>query len=48
MNKTVKLFKTYQVLTNKNRLTEMNCQLLKIETPHTQTTQSKHQHKNKR
>ena len=34
-------------MTNKNSLTEMNCQFLKIETPQNRTTQSKHQHKNK-
>ena len=33
-------YQTHQVLTNKNRQTEMNHQLLKIETPHDQTTQS--------
>ena len=30
--------RTHQVLTNKNSLIEMNHQLLKIETPHNQTT----------
>ena len=39
MNKIVLQYTTHQVLTNKNSLTEMNSQLLKIETPQNQTTQ---------
>ena len=41
MNKIVIQYQTYQVLINKNRLTEMNHQLPKIETPHNQTTQTR-------
>ena len=41
MNKSVIQYQT-QVLTNKKSPTEMNRLLLKIETSHTQTTQSKH------
>ena len=40
MNKIVIQYQTHQVLTNKNSLIKMNCQLQKIETPHNQTTQS--------
>ena len=42
MNKVVIQYQTHQVLINKKSLTEMNRQLLKIETPHKQTIQSKH------
>ena len=48
MKKTLIQYQTHKVLRNKNSVTEMNRQLLKIETPHTQTTQRKHKHKNKK
>ena len=38
MNKLVIQYLINQVLTNKNSLIEMNCQLRKMETPHNQTT----------
>ena len=38
MNKIIIQYQTHQELLNKNSLTEMKCQLRKMETPHNQIT----------
>ena len=47
-NKIIMQYQTHQEFANKNSLTEMNCQIRKMEIPHNQTTQNKHYYKNKK